>query len=97
MRIVIDQDYNGAYHVADHVIHTDRAAWNQVPDPRNPLIKMDMIDFINLLHKTPALLPGTGWEVNTNHPLYVGTTRLNACVSEIVKANDVAARLVLGV
>jgi hypothetical protein len=97
MRIVVDQHQHAAGLFVDHVLHTERAPWNQIPDPRNVLVKMDMIDFLALLQSTPALAVGTGWDQATKIPIYPGKTLLQVALSEVVRLNDASARAILGV
>ena len=86
---------DGAKH-GEHVIHTERAVWNQIPDPTAPNTKIDMIDFIRKLLANPALQAGTGWDQPSNHPAYPGKTQLQVVVAEIQAAHDAAALNALG-
>jgi hypothetical protein len=97
MRIIINEHQHAPGVFAFHVVHTERAAWNQIPDPRNALVKMDVIDFLALLQSTPALVAGTGWDQITTLLTYPGKTLLQVLQSEVVRLNDAAARAILGV
>lgn len=97
MRIVIDRHQQSDGTFIEQCVNTERSAWNKVTAPAIQAAPMDFIDFINHLHTTPALVPGTNWDDITNHPLYPGKTRLQAFAGEIVRLNDAAARAVLGV
>lgn len=79
-----------------HVAHTERAAWNKVPDPERPDQQIDFIDFIAKLINNPALQKGTGLDQPSNHPEYPGKTILQVIVAEIMRRNDTDALRAIG-
>lgn len=98
MRIVIDRDVDAKGNVmAEHVVHTNVAAWNKVTGPGTGNVPIDLIQFLKQLHAGTIPIAGTGWEEITNHPLYPGLRKLDAFLGEIVRLNDAPARSILGV
>jgi len=98
MRIETHYDIgaDGAVH-AVHVVHTERAAWNQVEYPTGSGTKIDLIDFLKGIRNGTIPIAGTGWDLPSSHPTYPGKTRLQVLAAELIRLNDAAARATLGV
>lgn len=98
MIIVFDYDHPpGSPIEGRHFIETTPGAYVQVTVPAIQAAPVDVIQFINALHKATIPIAGTGWDQITKHPAYPGETRLAALVAEIVRLNDAPSRAILGV
>jgi hypothetical protein len=83
--------------IGHHGVRTDVQPQNKMVDPTNPANTIDVITFLVGLHKGTIPIRGTGFELISQHPLYVGKTRLDAVRGEMVRRNDAAARAALGI
>lgn len=97
MRHEIDMDFDNGVPAGVHVVHTERAPWNQVKGANTGGVLIDTIDLLNGFHKGTIPIAGTGWDVISKHPNHVGKTRLQAFVDSAITANDPLARQVLGI
>jgi hypothetical protein len=89
MKIFMDFDYNdNGEQVAVHVFETDRASWNKVQHPDGKTGFIDAIDFLKMVHTTPALADKAGFMVVSKHPNYKGYTRLDVVRAEMKRQND---------
>lgn len=82
MRIHIhDEISDQGVKVGEHVIHTEDAVTMALLVP---------------IVKGVRAAAGTGWELPSNHPSYLGKTRLEVLKAEVIRLNDAAARATFG-
>lgn len=98
MNIIFDYDFDSAgRQAASHLIETTPGKYLKVQVPALGHDPVDVIQFINALHKGTIPIAGTGWEEVTKHPDYPNQTRLDALIGEIVRLDDRPSRAILGV
>lgn len=98
MRHVIDYDLDAQGNpVVPHVIDLTPGSLPDLVDNGVLGLTVSRLNMIVQLHTGVRPIAGTGWDVMTRHPGYLGKTRLEALIGEVKRLNDAVSRAALGV